>query len=386
MKILVIAPHGMYYDYTLSFVHHQAKTFVQMGHQVRVVVPLAFAKRSNEGHRFGPFVEIFERDGVEVCYLRHLSLSNYGSKHFNTPSALLALRMNCAAVLRDFVPDVIHAHTIGLCTKLGVWLKRKYHCPLVITTHGGDTDVSIQPENRAKAKALCDQADALIAVSRTYMEKAKQMGTTTRLLHILNGFAFENLTSAEREPLHVVQVGSLCVRKHAELTIQAVAALREKYPGISLTIVGDGPEYCRFEALCKQLEIEDAVTFLGNVTNPEALKEMARAQIFCMPSVLEGFGIVYLEAMASGCVTIGTEGEGIDGVIISGENGYLIPPLDVEGLTEVIDRCFQDESLTHRIADAGRATAMSMTWENNAKQYIDLFCELRREQQGTCGV
>ena len=100
---------------------------------------------------------------------------------------------------------------------------------------------------------------------------------------------------------------------------------------------------------------------------------MAKAQFFCMPSVREGFGIVYLEAMASGCVTIGTEGEGIAALIVSGENGFLVPPDDVDAIVQIVDRCFRDESLMRRIADAGKATAMTMTWENNTKQYTKLF-------------
>ena len=77
--------------------------------------------------------------------------------------------------------------------------------------------------------------------------------------------------------------------------------------------------------------------------------------------------------MASGCVTVGTQGEGIDGIIISGKNGFLIPPLDVDALVQIIDRCFQDEELTRSISAAAQATAHELTWENNARQYLELF-------------
>lgn len=96
-----------------------------------------------------------------------------------------------------------------------------------------------------------------------------------------------------------------------------------------------------------------------------------------MPSYPEGFGIVYLEAMASGCVTIGTKGEGIDGFIRDGENGFLVPPDDVDAIVQTIDRCFQSPALEESISAAGRRDAKRQTWAHNAEQYIQLFEELR---------
>lgn len=377
MNILILTPHGMYYDYTLSFVHHQAKAFVEAGHRVRVVVPLAAGKRSNEGRRFGPIVEHLEHDGVEMCYVRHLSLSSRGAMHFNPASAGLMCRLFCRDILRDFTPDVVYGHTITFSGRLTPYFQKKYGIPAVLTTHGGDTDVSLRPENRAEAKALCDQADAIVAVSGAYLKKTQQIGTSTRLLRILNGFAVSHLSDAEKIPHRIVQVGALITRKHADVTIQAADRLRREHPDLTLKIVGSGAERGRFEALVAQLGMQDMTEFLGQRTNQESLAEMARAQFFCMPSVLEGFGIVYAEAMASGCLTIGTEGEGIADVIRSGENGFLVPPNDPDAIVRVIDWCIAHPNEAAAIAQRGKEDALSLTWARNAAQYIQLFEELR---------
>ncbi len=99
-----------------------------------------------------------------------------------------------------------------------------------------------------------------------------------------------------------------------------------------------------------------------------------------MPSINEGFGIVYLEAMASGCITIGTEGEGIADLIVSGENGFLVPPDNPEAIVKVVEWCLEHPEEADGIAENGRKDALALTWEKNAAEYIKLFKEL---QHGT---
>lgn len=380
MNILVTAPFGMYRDYTASFIHNQAKAYVRLGHRVRVVLPLAVGKRLNGGKRFGPLVERLQQDGVELFYIRHISLSRYGERHFNAASLLTVLRMVSSDVLRDFPPDVIHVHTIGYGGKVGKFFRELCHVPCVITTHGGDTDLALEAGYLQESKVLCGSADAVAAVSSQLEEKVKRLGCSTPTCCILNGFSAEHIVPACPVPHRIIQVGNLVVSKHVELTIRAVAALRERYPDITLSVVGSGSERAGWEAVAQAGGIADAVTFLGRLSNPRTLQEMAHAEIFCMPSYPEGFGIVYLEAMASGCVTIGTQGEGIADLITSGENGFLVPRDDVSAIVDVIDRCFRNEDLMRRIAERGKADAMRLTWEHNAAQYLELFTSLETKK------
>ena len=376
MNILIISPHGMYNSYSFSFVHNQAKAYVQQGHHVRAVIPLAIGKRSNEGRRKEPLVEFFEKDGVEICYVRHLSLSNFGAKWFNTASCQTALSLLLPRVLRNFPPDVIHAHCIGFGGEIGAYLQRKLHIPLVITTHGSDTNTVLERGEGETLKRICDSADAVVACSAVLANNLRRCGTVAPVHYIYNGFAVEHVKTCEKTPRRIIQVCSLSPSKHVELTIQALSQLKSRYPDMSLVIVGDGSERGRLEGLCAELGIEESVRFLGQLPNSAAMEEMAKSQFFVMPSYPEGLGIVYLESMASGCVAIGTQGEGIDGVIVNGANGFLVPRGDVASIVDIVDRCFRDEELTHRIADAGKATAMAMTWEHNAGQYLSLFASL----------
>ena len=133
------------------------------------------------------------------------------------------------------------------------------------------------------------------------------------------------------------------------------------------------------EAQCKELGITDAVVFLGEIPNADVMKRMAQSKFFVMPSVREGFGIVYLEAMASGCITIGTEGEGIADFIEDGVNGFLVPPDQPDVISQKILWCLEHPEKAEEIARRGMEKAQGQTWEKNANEYVELFDFLIRK-------
>lgn len=376
MNILVVAHYGLYRHLSASFIHNQVKEFAAMGHRVRVIIPVQMGKERN-GKRFGPLFDTKQADGVELCYLRFWSMSNFGAMWFNTPSAVVSLKNQLHKVLDGFQPDIIHAHTLGLDSGLGAWLKKELNIPLVVTTHGSDLFVTLKSGHKAWLKKLADQADTVICVSSLMERRLLECDVAVPVKVILNGF---NVSKAkadqEKKPFSLIQAGYLVERKKADITIRAFAQLKDKYPEATLKIVGSGSELARFQALVKELGVEDSVCFTGYLPNPETLAEMAKAMFFVMPSVREGFGIVYLEAMASGCVTIGTQGEGIADLIENGKNGFLVPPEDPNAIVAVIESCLNDPQGAKEIADRGREDACALTWPANAQKYLELYTSL----------
>lgn len=378
MNILVIAAQGLYADYSASFVHGQVKEYVRAGHKVRVIVPVAAGKATNAVKRLSRPIVRAVQDGTEIFYIRYLSLGHFGENTFNPKSAEKTVRFYKRALLKDFKPDVIHAHAIFFAGNIGRVLKAVCKVPLVITTHGGDTDLALLPDKTVEARAICDSAECVVAVSDVYVEKTRRIGSHTEIRCILNGFNIQNVCPGTKKKHSLIQACYLIPRKHVELSIVAASALREKYPDISLTIVGNGVEQERLEKLTVKLGMTDAVDFCGFLPNQDVLKKMAESEIFVLPSVDEGFGIAYIEAMASGCITIGTEGEGIGSVIRSGENGYLAPANDAGAISAIIDRCFEEPDKAKEIARRGMESARELTWDRNARQYLELFEKLLR--------
>lgn len=377
MNILVVCHYGLYQDLSASFVHGQTCAYARQGHRVRVIIPIGFGKRGPDGKRFGPGILCRQADGTELYYVRHATLSKYGKRRFNRVAACMALAKGLTKILRGFSPDVIHAHTLGFDAELGAWLKARLKAPLVVTTHGSDASIPYEKGELAFLRSSCDRADAVVAVSSALAAKVQRCGTETPVRCILNGFKLDHVPAEqEKIPLTFIQVGHLLRQKRVHVTLEAFSRIHAAHPSARLEIVGAGPERTALEARCRGLCIEEQVTFTGQIPNRQVLEKMAAAQFFVMPSVREGFGIVYLEAMACGCITIGTQGEGIADLIVSGENGFLVPPDDPEAVVSAFQTCLKDPAYAGRVAEAGRKAALRLTWEENARNYEELFKEL----------
>ena len=380
MNIFIICHYGLYQDFTFSFVHNQAKAYVAAGHRVRVLIPIPVGKADRGGNRMGKLLTRTRVDGVELYGLRYVSLSNYGERRFNTASAITAIRMQYGDIFRDFCPDVIHAHTLGFDSDIGAWLKEKLGAPLVVTTHGSDTEKPLKQGRGERLRIACDRADQIVAVSTCLGERLRTCGTQTPIITILNGFLPNKAEGTlSKDPYSILQVGHLIPSKRNAVTIQALALLRKKYPHMTLKIIGAGVLRKELEELVDSLGLTDAVKFTGEIPNPQVLSAMAGATYFVMASKPEGFGIVYLEAMNNYCVTIGTEGEGIADLIQSGNNGFLVPVDNPEAIASVIEKCILDPQRAGAIAQRGHADVAGLTWDQNALQYISLFTHLREK-------
>ena len=170
----------------------------------------------------------------------------------------------------------------------------------------------------------------------------------------------------------------LCVarhypRKHVNDLLRAFALIRRYAPDAQLRIVGDGPEHQNLIALAHELEIADAVTLLGAIPDAEVKAEYAHADIFCLPSVQEGFGIVFLEAMAAGLPVVSTTAAGIPEVVAHGKTGILVPPGDVTSIAGALLVLLSDPELREQYGQAGRERVVRYDWTRVTKTFL---CEI----------
>lgn len=374
MNILAICHYGLYKNLSYSFIHNQAKEFVTSGNNVRVIIPIAIGKRDFEGKRFSKLVKVRVVDGVEIFYLRYLSLSKYGSKFFNLKSVKTFSKLTIKKLLADFNPQIIHAHTIGFDGSLALYFKRKLSIPVVITSHGSDTTIPILEGKGYLIKKICDKADGIVTVSNKLKERLYSSGTVTPINVIYNGYSKAYLkNNIAKEKRSIIQVGNLTKQKNFDKTIIAFSEIKRDYPNSILKIIGSGEEEHNLKKLCNRLNVLDSVSFFGQLDNKNVFNEMMKSEIFIMPSENEGFGIVYLEAMACGCVTIGTEGEGISEIITSGKNGFLINPNKLETISETIKHCFGNDKMMIQISKSGKESVKELAWSDNCKEYEKIF-------------
>jgi phosphatidylinositol alpha-1,6-mannosyltransferase len=131
--------------------------------------------------------------------------------------------------------------------------------------------------------------------------------------------------------------------KGVDELIQAVAQLRGAHPSLQLVAVGSGNDLPRLQSLASDLDVADRVHFLQGLARAEIAACYAHADIFALPSTGEGFGIVYLEAMAFARPVVGAACGGTTDLIEDGRNGLLVPPHNVGSLTDALDRLLSDD-------------------------------------------
>jgi glycosyltransferase involved in cell wall biosynthesis len=164
----------------------------------------------------------------------------------------------------------------------------------------------------------------------------------------------EALASAEvlpGEPPSILCVAHLYPRKDVAALLAAVARLEA--PAI-LRVAGAGPELARLRRLAVRLGLGDRVEFLGHVPFSRLAAEYRRARVFCLPSRQEGFGIVFLEAMAAGLPVVAARAAAVPEVVADGECGTLVPPGDPAELAQKLRRMLGDPALCDRLGEAGR--------------------------------
>jgi len=142
--------------------------------------------------------------------------------------------------------------------------------------------------------------------------------------------------------------------KGIDTVIEALPSLVSEFQKLRYIVVGEGPDRPRLENLADSLGLGNHVRFTGAVNEPE-LKEIYRqGSAFVLPSGGEGFGIVYLEAMAYGLPVIAARAGGAPEVVLDGQTGLLVPYGDPEGVAMAIRQILSDPALARRLGEAGR--------------------------------
>ena len=313
-------------------------------------------------------------DGLPVTYVpfvspvRSRSYAAWGA--WAAPPLRLALRR----LRRRFAFDLVHAHN---AIPAGDAVRRAHlDVPLVVSVHGGDVlyTARLSARGSAAVSRALGSAQLVLANSDGIAELAARYGAReTRVVHL--GTDVPERTAARTGAPTIVTVAHLVARKRHADVLRAVAVLSSRHPTLRYQIIGAGPEAQALVALAQRLGIADRVTFAGQLDPPAALETARRGTLFVMPSTEEAFGVAYVEAMAAGLPAIGCRGEpGPEEIAAAGDGFVLVPPGDIERLTQRIDELLSDP---HRLREAGqraRATALAhFTWEGCGAQTLAAY-------------
>ena len=291
--------------------------------------------------------------------------------------------------------EVIHLSDAVLAP-FGVLLKRLFGLPVVVTVHGLDITFPQQSYQRAVAGAL-KRLDRLVCVSRYTRDQCLRRGIPPEICEVIpNGIDVHEFEApptaaglAEVRTLAggrldgrkvLLTVGRLIERKGVVHFLDAILPrVLEQFPDVCYLIVGDGPHREVIETRIASRGLDAHVALVGQVGDAGLKAAYHLADLFVMPNMpvpydVEGFGIVALEAAASGRWSVAADVDGIPEAVIPGRNGDLLDPVDTTGWVQAILRWLRDDPA--RAAAGVQAhdyVADHYAWDLIAARYAQMF-------------
>lgn len=273
-----------------------ARHLAARGHEVRVVTMA-----------FGDLPRHEAKDGVEIERVKCLRSKAFVSYPWEQLSYLLAARRFLRKHLKTHSYDVVHAHFIFPTGVLGVWLKKKYGLPFVITAHGSDVEGYNQNRFqilhkllRGSWKRICAQAHGVTAPSEYLRGLIHKSDPRVPCTIVPNGIETALYAQGPKEKV-LLTLCRLQPPKGVQDVLRAFIALAPA--GWTLRIAGDGPYRAELEKIAAESNLGGAVEFTGWIEGKSAklYDALSRASVFASMSRFESFGVSAAEAVASGC-------------------------------------------------------------------------------------
>lgn len=296
---------------------------------------------------------------------------------YATPIWGRVVRQTVFNQLHEQPPDVIHIHGPRMLAQ-GLWLGKTLDRPVVL-------NISDQTEAPRINMPLGAKVDRIICVSESVKAALSSRFDQTEQRVILPGVPLD--LSKNVKPVlqddHVPVVGMagpLEVIKGGSFFLRACHRVLEAGKQIRIVVTGSGPEERNLRRLSTSLELDDHVTFVDDGAAMEAY--LSAIDIFCLPSLQQGFGVIMLEAMALGRPVIASGVGGILSILEDGRNGIIVPPSDSRALADRILQLLNEPELAQRMAIAGRNLVEDhFTRERMVNDVLQLYGEVTKSRK-----
>jgi glycosyltransferase involved in cell wall biosynthesis len=291
------------------------------------------------------------------------------------------------AYLARHRPTILHTHLVH-ADVYGQLTGALTGVPVRVSTKHGFNEFRENPGFALGDRAIATFAHTHIAISRglaRYLEEVEGFdGASFEIVHY--GIEPDGAPRpyAGGEP-RLLCVGRLIPIKGHIVLLRAFADARRRIPDLQLDIAGRGPLEPALRALAKELEVEDAIRFLGYVAPVQ--RAIEDAAIVVVPSMGEGFGMVALEAMERARPVIAAEIGGLGELVEEGVTGLLVQPGEAEPLTQAIVQLANELPRAAEMGEAGRRRALEQFLQERCTDRTELLyrdqLERRRGRNGT---
>jgi glycosyltransferase involved in cell wall biosynthesis len=170
----------------------------------------------------------------------------------------------------------------------------------------------------------------------------------------------------------VLSVARMYPRKRLDDLLRAAVVLRHRIPDAQVRIVGDGPERDRLGRLHAELGLGDTVVLLGEVSRAQLSVEYVSADCFCLPTIQEGFGLVFAEAMAAGLPVVACRTAAVPEIVEEGRTGMLVTPRRPDELAAAMETVLTNDGLRKDLADHARQRVEAYALDRVARAFMEV--------------
>lgn len=376
------------------FIHHHVRHLARLGCEVIVIspkpcVPKVLAWRYE---RYATIPREGWLDGVHVFYPRYIRPPGW---MFHAPSCysmFYGVQGLIAKLIREFRPDILHAHTATPDGYAGLLLKRRFGVPLVVSLRGSDVNVYPYRDRWTYrlTREVISKADRITAVSKALKVSAERIAKPKNDITViytgcdLKQFSFnEEARISFRKRLNIpleapvlIFVGHVLRAKGVFELLDAFLLVHREQPNLHLLVVGEGEDLKTLMAKPNAARVSRWVHFLGARPHDEIPGWLSAADILVLPSWREGLPNVVIEAMACERPVVATRVGGIPEAVVDGESGILVQKGNVRALAEAIALLVKSGTLRENMGKRGRLVVEEkFTWEKNAEKTVAVYRE-----------
>jgi glycosyltransferase involved in cell wall biosynthesis len=280
-------------------------------------------------------------------------------------------------------PRLVHVH---LASRASFWRKLPFMTaaslwcvPYLVHLHGAEFrqfyGQTSGPIARRLIRRTFDRAGMICVLSSTWRDWVLSVSPRSRVAVVYNAVPLPVAASAHKRDAGVVLfLGRLGVRKGVYDLLEAFVVVARHFPDSRLRLGGDG-DLDAVRNRAADLGIADRVDVLGWVSGEAKSQELARADVYALPSYNEGLPMSVLEAMAAGLPVLTCPVGGIPDAVTDGVEGFLVPPGDVPALSSRLQALLADESLRQRMGDAARYRVRTQFSSSAAVERVGVLYE-----------
>lgn len=340
------------------FIHEIAKRWVKQGHKVTVLCGWDGLTNREE---IVDGVQIIRRGGFYSVYL--FAFLYYILKF----RGKYDLVIDCENGIPFFTPLFINIPKILLIHHVHQEVFRKHlKFPL--------SSLALLLESRLMPAMYINQPIVTISES-SRMDILRRGWAQNENVEIVTPGLDPSIFTLSRKTDHpsFIYLGRLKPYKNVDCALCAFAKVYKKIPNAKLTIAGDGECLNSLKKLSKRLNLENAVSFKGRVSDEERTKLLSESWVALQPSSIEGWGITVIEANASGTPVIASDVDGLKDSVVEGETGILVPVKKVDAFAQAMTNLVKNKDYLDRISKKAYIRSQDFDWQKSAQNFLRII-------------